>query len=152
MKYHDLDQRVSEYMQYGAILSAAMVTPQKFEIAPEHAEYLPAVFSEMTDTAIVKVDPLFHVGRVYKFNVLPHRQPDPEILWVRDMKLSAYYYKWGMWVRGELASCGREELNKSVNGTIRDTITEVLPVLDEEEIHYLLANLFAWKLEMRMKR
>ncbi len=152
MKYHNLERRITEFIQHESILSVGPFDLQTFEIDPVTMAYLPATFTEITDVPIQSITPCFHVGRVYTFTAIPYKFPDPELLWVKGVKMNAYYYLWGKWTRGEMKGYSREDLNKSADATIRETLTDAFPWLDEMELKYLLASLLTWKLEMRIKR
>lgn len=152
MKYHDLDRRVAEFIEYERILGGMSFNLQPFEIDPQTMAYLPATFTEITDVEIQSITPRFHVGNVYTFTAIPYKFPDPELLWVKGVKMNSYYYLWGKWMRGYMRGESREDIKKSADGVIRETITAAFPWLDEAEMRYLLASLICWKAEMRIKR
>ncbi len=152
MRYNNLERRVTEFIEYGNVLSVGPFDLQPFEIDQATMAYLPATFTEITDTPIQSITPCFRVGNVYTFTAIPYQFPDPELLWVKGVKLSAYYYLWGKWARGEMIGYSREDVKKSADGVIRETMTAAFPWLDEMELKYLLASLLTWKLEMRVKR
>lgn len=152
MKYHNLDRRVAEFIQRESILGIAPFNLQQFEIDPLTMAYLPATFTEITDVEIQTITPRFHVGNVYTFTAIPYKFPDPELLWVKGVKIDSYHYLWGKWVRGDMRGESREDIKKSADGVIHETVTAAFPWLDEAEMRYLLASLIFWKAEMRIKR
>ena len=72
----------------------AIPQPEEIYLTPYEQESIPAIIGNLTTTSIVDAKPNYKCGRVYSFNVLPYKHPDPIVILCNTGDLRPYYKIW----------------------------------------------------------
>ncbi len=86
--------------------------PEDLKITPYEQQAYPAIFGNLTGVSISRVSPMYKMGRVMSFDLVPKSNPDPVIIFSPIGDLKQYYSVWaevvtnenggGYWMKGKI--------------------------------------------------
>jgi hypothetical protein len=127
----------------------SITSPLAYVIAPiffsaQQAPMIRATIAELAGCGIATVANPRHVGRVYVFDVTPHKAVDPPIIVCNEIGLGEYYITWRKVSRGTMWSMYPDAV-KHYDAMTKEVLEEAQQVLTNAEWHFLRDSMLIFK-------